>query len=71
MSDKAKIGKRVCVWIYYLLFAALITAKTCGWIGLSWWWVTAPLWIPLGLIVLVLSLCYIVLLFEQDALEDF
>lgn len=71
MSDKAKNGKRVCVWIYYLMCAALLTAKTCGWVGWSWWWVTAPLWIPFGLIVLVLAVCYIGLFFENDAIEGF
>lgn len=71
MMEKAKIGRRVCVWIYYLLCAALLTGKTCGWLCWSWWWVTAPLWIPFGLIVLVLAVCVIGLCFEKNELEDF
>jgi hypothetical protein len=32
-----------------LLFAIFLVLKLLGVIGWSWWWVTAPLWIPAGL----------------------
>ena len=32
-----------------ILFVLFLTLKLCGVIDWSWWWVTAPLWIPLGL----------------------
>lgn len=32
-----------------LLFVVFLTLKLIGIVGWSWWWVTAPLWIPAGL----------------------
>jgi hypothetical protein len=44
-----------------VLFIVFLVLKLCGTITWSWWWVTAPLWIPTGLalifIVLVAVLC--------------
>lgn len=34
-----------------VLFIVFLVLKLVGVIGWSWWWVTAPLWIPLGLIL--------------------
>ena len=33
-----------------LLFVVFLVLKLCGTITWSWWWVTAPLWIPAGLV---------------------
>ena len=42
-----------------ILFLIFLTLKLGGW-GVvatwSWWWVTAPLWIPLGPIFVILSI---------------
>lgn len=43
-----------------LLAILFITLKLVGVIGWSWWWVLAPIWIPLGFVVLV---CLIVLFY--------
>jgi hypothetical protein len=46
-----------------VLFVAFLVLKLCGVIGWSWWWVTAPLWIPLAIllaivvIVIAVKLC--------------
>ena len=37
------------------LFLVFLTLKLCDVINWSWWWVTAPLWIP-GLLVIGISL---------------
>lgn len=42
---KLKIGFPAAL---FLLFLAL---KLTGHIGWSWWWVTAPLWLPVGCVV--------------------
>ncbi len=31
-----------------ILFLIFMILKLCGQIAWSWWWVTAPLWIPVG-----------------------
>lgn len=33
------------------LFMAFLVLKLCGVIHWSWWWVTAPLWVPLAAFV--------------------
>lgn len=43
-----------------LLGLAFIILKLCGVIDWSWWWVTAPFWIPLGLFILILVVTIIV-----------
>lgn len=37
----------------FLLFFVFLVLKLCKVITWSWWWVTAPLWIPLGIIIAV------------------
>jgi len=34
-----------------LLFIVFLVLKLCNVIDWSWWWVTAPLWIPVGLVL--------------------
>jgi Flp pilus assembly protein TadB len=35
-----------------LLFLVFLVLKLCGVIAWSWWWVTAPLWIPFLIVLL-------------------
>lgn len=43
-----------------VLFLIFMTLKLCGVIDWSWWWVTAPFWIPAGLVVVMLTLLGVV-----------
>lgn len=43
-----------------LIFLALMVLKLCGVISWSWWWVTAPLWIPFGLALIILIITGII-----------
>ena len=47
------------VGICTVLFLIFLVLKLCGVIAWSWWWVTAPLWIPF---VLFFAVCVIVFL---------
>jgi len=38
-----------------VLFVAFLVLKLCGVIAWSWWWVTAPLWIPAVIVIVVLA----------------
>lgn len=42
-----------------LLGIAFIVLKLTGVIAWSWWWVTAPFWIPLGLAFAILAIVLI------------
>ena len=44
-----------------ILFVVFLILKLTGYIDWSWWWVTAPLWIPvaIGLVVIVI---YVIIL---------
>jgi len=37
-----------------VLLLILITLKLCGLITISWWWVAAPVWIPLSIALIFL-----------------
>lgn len=36
-----------------VLFIAFLVLKLTGHIGWSWWWVTAPLWIPSAIVLCI------------------
>jgi hypothetical protein len=35
----------------FVLFVVFLVLKLCHVIDWSWWWVTAPLWIPVALVL--------------------
>lgn len=39
-----------------ILFIVFLVLKLCGTITWSWWWVTAPLWIPAGLVLIFIAM---------------
>jgi hypothetical protein len=43
-----------------VLFVVFLVLKLCNVINWSWWWVTAPLWIPVALFVAVCAVVFIV-----------
>ena len=43
-----------------LLFLVFLVLKLTNVINWSWWWVTAPLWIPVGFLLSVLVVLFVV-----------
>lgn len=43
-----------------ILFIVFLILKLTGVISWSWWWVTAPLWIPIGFALLLLLILGVV-----------
>lgn len=43
------------VGFFSLLFLLFLGLKLGGVIDWSWWWVTAPLWIPLAIVAVLLA----------------
>lgn len=46
-----------------LVFIVFLVLKLCNVIDWSWWWVTAPLWIPFAIFVVICVVVFIVGLF--------
>lgn len=44
-----------------LFFAIFLVLQLCGVIYWSWWWVTAPLWIPALLTLIIITIEAIIL----------
>ena len=59
MSDKTKISVQLGSFPT-LLTIAFIVLKLCNVIAWSWWWVLAPLWIPITIIAIGLLFLLIV-----------
>ena len=40
----------------FVLFVVFLVLKLTGTIDWSWWWVTSPLWISIGIFIIALAL---------------
>ncbi len=49
-----------------LLGVAFVILKLCKVINWSWWWVTAPFWIPIAVGALLVLVASIILAFTED-----
>ena len=48
-----------------LLFIVFLILKLTHTIDWSWWWVTAPLWIPFGIVIILLIVLGIIALISE------
>lgn len=48
-----------------VLFIVFLILKLCNVITWSWWWVTAPLWIPVALGVVIFVIAMIIILIKD------
>lgn len=49
-----------------IVFIVFLTMKLCGVLDWSWWWVTSPLWILVGVELIIIGL---VMAFYPDELK--
>lgn len=49
-----------------LLGVAFVILKLCKVINWSWWWVTAPFWVPVAIGVLLVLIAGVIVAFEDD-----
>ena len=59
--------KSLNIGIGEVIFIVFLILKLCGVITWSWWWVTAPIWIPIGIFVIAILL---LALFSPSKLKD-
>ncbi|PST43546.1 hypothetical protein CYV15_08700 [Riemerella anatipestifer] len=48
-----------------LLTLVFITLKLIGYIGWSWWYVLAPIWIPIAILLIIFMIWLIVMLIKE------
>jgi hypothetical protein len=60
MSDNVKVNNTGGIGFFGLLTLIFITLKLTGYIDWSWWWVLAPLWIPIVLIFAILTFIFFI-----------
>jgi hypothetical protein len=58
MSDKKHTSDGLGIGM--VLFLIFMTLKLTNYINWSWWWVTAPLWIPLAAVIAIGGIAVIV-----------
>ena len=58
MSDKSKISIQIG-GLPTLLTVAFVVLKLCNVITWSWWWVLAPIWIPVAVVALGLLFIFV------------
>lgn len=46
----------------FVIFIVFMILKLVGVINWSWWWVLAPLWIPIGIVIAVLVVIFAIAL---------
>lgn len=50
------------IGILGMVFITFLVLKLCGIITWSWWWITAPLWIPCAAFIITIILIVAVIL---------
>lgn len=49
--------------VLFIVFLILKLTNTIDW---SWWWVTSPLWIPAGFLIIVLLIILLITMFSSS-----
>ena len=66
MSKKVIVKHESSVGLSGLIFIVFLVLKLTHVIDWSWWWVTAPLWIPTGFITVILLILFILYICTED-----
>lgn len=48
----------------FILFIVFLVLKLCGVISWSWWWVCAPVWMPVALVLIMFIVGCIVIVIK-------
>ena len=55
---------------FVIVFLVFLILKLTGVVNWSWWWITAPLWAPIALLLILLVLFYYALFFARKIKEN-
>ena len=56
-NNKVVTRSPICM-ILFIVFLVLKLTNVINW---SWWWITAPLWIPVSIVLVVLFIAIVIL----------
>ena len=56
-NNKVVVHSPICM-ILFIVFLVLKLTNVINW---SWWWITAPLWIPVSIVLVVLFIAIVIL----------
>ena len=62
-SQQATSGGFGLGTVLFIIFLILKLTNTIDW---SWWWVTSPLWIPAGFLIIVLLIILLIAMFASS-----
>jgi hypothetical protein len=65
-NNKTSSGGISLAWVLFIIFLILKLTHVINW---SWWWVTSPLWISLGLgigILIIIGLVALIVLLIRE-----
>ena len=65
MTNNQKTAATNSISFANLLGIAFIILKLCHVIEWAWIWVLAPIWIPWALVLAILTVTYLIILFEM------
>ena len=60
MENERSVASSGGIGICGLLGVTFIVLRICGIIDWSWWWVTAPLWMPTALVIVIIIVLFVV-----------
>jgi len=66
MAKEKVIRVKTGIGLGTILFLIFMVLKLTGNIDWSWWWITAPIWLPIGIIIIVLLVMLIGFLVLKD-----
>ncbi|WWQ13127.1 hypothetical protein MM5_104 [Morganella phage vB_Mm5] len=55
-NEQVTVNKSGGVGLLGLVFIVFLVLKLTGYIAWSWWWVTAPLWMPLAIVIAIFAI---------------
>ena len=67
MAKKIQANLDTGTLFFELLFLLFLGLKLGNVIDWSWWWVFAPLWVPLALVVVIIGVMFIALVITGGA----
>lgn len=59
MKDKIKVELNTGTLFFEMMFLMFLGLKISGLIDWSWWWVFAPVWVPVVIVVLGVGILFI------------